>query len=126
LKGGAGNDTLKGQGGRDKLTGNAGSDKFVFDQPLVAGNVTTIVDLTHGSDVVVLARTVFAAGPAGTLKASAFFAGSAAHDANDRIIYDAANGRLMFDADGTGAAAAQTFAVAGLGLPLTASDFKLV
>ncbi len=54
------------------------------------------MDFTHGADDIALAHSVFgAAGPAGTLAAAAFFAGTAAHDADDRIVYDAGTGRLV-------------------------------
>ena len=120
-------DILSGGGGNDTLTGGAGGDTFVFDQPLVAGNVATIVDFTPGSDSIALSRSIFtAAGRAGALNPNAFFAGTAAHDTDDRIIYNALNGQLMYDADGTGPQGAQTVAVLSTGLAVTAADFKLV
>jgi Ca2+-binding RTX toxin-like protein len=127
LTGDAGDNVLTGGGGLDTLTGAAGSDSFVFNQKLVAGNVTTIADLTAGADKLVLSLSVFTtAGVAGTLDANAFFMGSAAHDADDRILYDTATGALKFDADGTGAKAAVTFANVGSGLALTNNDFQLM
>ena len=127
LIGGAGDDWLAGGGGLDNLTGGPGSDTFVFNQALVAGNVTTVVDFSHGIDSISLSLDIFtAAGPAGALNADAFFVGAGAHDANDRFIYNSANGNLMYDADGTGAQTATTFAVLATGLPLSASDFLLL
>jgi Ca2+-binding RTX toxin-like protein len=128
LSGGLGNDTLDGGAGTDTLTGGAGNDTFLFDQALVAGNVSTITDFAPGSDEIRLSTTVFtAAGAAGTtLDAAAFFIGSAAHDADDRIIYDGADGTLWYDADGTGAQAATAFAVLPTALALTQNDFHLV
>jgi Ca2+-binding RTX toxin-like protein len=120
-------DILSGAGGNDTMAGSGGSDTFVFGEALVAGNVATIVDFAPGSDSIALSLSIFAAaGPAGPLNANAFFAGSAAHDADDRIIYNAVNGNLMFDADGTGSQTAQTFAVLSPSLAVTAADFKLV
>ena len=109
------------------LTGSGGPDTFVFDQPLVAGDITTIAGFQPGSDTIALAHSVFsAAGPLGSLKAAAFFIGAAAHDASDRIIYNPDNGHLLFDPDGNGASPAQAFATLSSGLPLTASNFKLI
>jgi len=128
LNGGGGNDTLKGGGGLDVLTGGAGADTFILDQPLVAGNITTIADFTPGLDIIGLGRTVFAAaGAVGPLTPAAFFIGALAHDADDRIMYNPANGALKFDADGSGGAAtARTIAMLGSNLSLTASDFRVV
>jgi Ca2+-binding RTX toxin-like protein len=127
LDGEAGDDRLSGGGGLDMLTGGTGRDTFVFDQALAAGNVATVADFYSVADTFALSRAIFtAAGAVGTLNANAFHVGSAAHDASDRIIYNSANGHLMYDADGTGSAAARTFAVVGTGLPITANDFTLV
>ncbi len=127
IDGGAGNDTLSGAGGNDTLsggsgsntlTGGTGSDTFLFDQPLVAGVVTSITDFAPGADKVGLALSVFTqAGAVGPLAAAAFFAGTAAHDADDRIIYNATTGAVCYDADGTGAGTATTFATLAPALP---------
>ena len=39
-----------------------------------------------------------------------FYAGTKAHDANDRIIYNQATGALYYDSDGTGSHAQVQFA----------------
>jgi serralysin len=52
--------------------------------------------------------------------------GTGAHDSNDRIICNSANGSLLYDADGTGAQAAVTFAKVAAGLAMTANDFEIV
>ena len=62
----------------------------------------------------------------GALNANAFVTGTAAQDADDRIIYDSATGKLFFDADGSGAGAAVLFATLDAGLALTASDFTVI
>jgi Ca2+-binding RTX toxin-like protein len=46
-----------------------------------------------------------------------FFVGSAAHDADDRVIYDTVNGALLYDPDGNGPAASAPIAVFGQALP---------
>ena len=62
----------------------------------------------------------------GSLSANAFFAGTAAHDADDRIVYDSATGNLFFDADGHGAGAAMLFANLSNHAALSASDFQVI
>ena len=62
----------------------------------------------------------------GTLAATAFRIGSAAADADDRIIYNNTTGALRFDSDGTGANAAIQFATLATGLALNNNDFVVV
>ena len=59
----------------------------------------------------------------GTLAATAFRAGVAALDADDRIIYDAVTGNIFYDSDGTGAAAQILFATVTPATLLTNADF---
>ncbi len=47
-------------------------------------------------------------------------------DADDRIIYDSATGRIYYDADGSGAGAQVLFAQVTAGLALTNADFLIV
>src|SRR5262249_6952334 len=86
---GAGNDTLIGGAGLDRLAGGAGKDFFVFNAPLSAANRDVIADFNHVADTFRLENAVMKALGAvtGALKASYFFAGAAAHDADDHIIY---------------------------------------
>lgn len=128
LSGGPGADILHGGSGNDMLTGGGGADLFCFDTVLnAANNVDQITDFTVVDDAVQLAHGIFgAAGPLGTLSADAFFAGTAAHDADDRIIYDSATGNLYYDADGNGAGAQVLFAHLSTGLALTNADFSIV
>ena len=103
----------------------AGADTFAFTTALGAGNVDTIVGFASGSDKVALDHGVFGM-PAGALDPNAVFAGTAAHDADDRIIYDSASGNLYFDADGNGAGAAVQFAHVDPGTMVAASDFQVI
>ncbi len=128
LYGNDGNDTLIGGLGADRLWGGAGIDRFRFDTGLNPnGNVDMIGDFSVADDTIMLARTTFQnAGSAGTLTAGGFYKGPAAHDVDDRIIYQASTGALLYDADGNGAGAAIRFATLGVNLALTNADFVLV
>lgn len=63
---------------------------------------------------------------AGILTVDAFHNGVAAHDADDRIIYDETSGALFYDADGSGAGAAVMFAGLRHHPAITAADFFVV
>lgn len=110
-----GNDTLDGKLGNDTLVGGDGDDLFVFSTaPNAATNLDVISDFTHGEDRIQFSKTIFTAiGATGTLSTDAFYVGSAAHDATDRIFYDSGTGALYYDADGTGAKAAVQVALLG-------------
>lgn len=110
LIGGKGNDKLYGGTGRDVLSGNADSDGFYF-KDFGAAHHDRITDFNPVQDTIYLYRPAFTGFAAnGVLKSSAFVLGNAALDADDRILYDRPNGRLWYDPDGTGAAAAQLVA----------------
>lgn len=126
LVGGEGKDVLEGGAGNDALTGGSGSDSFEFAHATGDG-IDRIVDFRHGEDTISLDHTSFTGlGSAGTLDAEAFFLGVVAHDASDRILYDAKTGALSYDADGNGAAEAVQFAVLKPHLKLTADDFHIL
>ena len=61
-----------------------------------------------------------------TLSSGEFFVGAAAHDADDRIIYNSGTGALIYDSDGNGGAGATQFATLAAGLDLTSADFFVV
>ena len=77
-------------------------------------------------DVIQLDDAVFTGLGLGVLAAGAFNTGTAATEADDRIIYDATTGVLLFDADGVGGAAGVEFAVLAGGLALTANEFLVI
>jgi serralysin len=109
------------------LIGLGGADTFAFTSALGANNVDAINDFVSGTDKVALDDAVFTAiGGLGTLNPNAFFAGAAAHDSDDRIIYNSATGQLFYDADGNGAGAAVLFATLQNLPVLTASDFTVI
>ena len=128
LQGGAGNDLLVGGAGLDELTGGAGADRFLFDSLTVSADRDTVKDFAANEDLFVLSRSVFAAFaalPVGSLPATAFYAGAAAQNADQKIIYNSATGNLFYDADGSGAQAAVQIAFLGNKPTLTAQNFVL-
>src|SRR4051812_16937287 len=116
LLGGTGNDTLDGRGGNDSLTGGVGAAAFVFDTAPGTGNVDLVTDFVSATDQLDLENGVFTAlGAAGNFATgdARFAAGAgftSGRDASDRVVYDTTTGNLYYDADGSGAGAAQLFA----------------
>jgi Ca2+-binding RTX toxin-like protein len=126
LSGGSGDDRLNGGSGDDVLSGGGGRDVFVFSARVDGGSVDRITDFSVRDDTFVLSDNVFDhAGPDGHLKTSAFYTGSSAHDATDRIIYDRQTGALYYDPDGSGGADQAQFAQLHAGLKLAAADFLI-
>jgi Ca2+-binding RTX toxin-like protein len=120
LIGGAGDDTLIGDNGNDVLTGGAGVDTFVFNfAPNASNNKDTIADFLSGTDVIQMSMAVFTTitGEIGGLSANQYWSGPgvvAAHDADDRIIYNTITGALYYDADGSGSGAKVQIALLGV------------
>ena len=125
IDGGAGADAIHGGRGSDLLTGGAGADAFYIDTAL-GSDVDQILDFSAADDTLMLKFSLFAGLAPGPLPPGAFYAGPAAHDGNDRIVYDATTGNLFYDPDGTGAAAAILFAQVAAGTTLTHADFVLI
>jgi Ca2+-binding RTX toxin-like protein len=123
IKGGAGADDLHGGLGNDRLTGGSGLDDFYFDTALSSSNLDKILDFVAAEDAIKLDMSVFSAIAAGKLAAGAFRLGTAAADANDRIIYDSATGKIYYDADGSGGGAKVLFAQVTAWTTLTNADF---
>ena len=119
---------LRGDSGNDTLTGGAGLDAFRFDTVLVKTlNVDAITDFTPADDRVELDDAVYPfIGPVGALAANAFRLGASALDADDRILYDAATGQILFDRDGSGSSAATVLATVTAGTAITVADFWIV
>ena len=127
ILGNAGVNILDGKAGADTLAGFGGADQFRFTSALGGGNIDRILDFLSGTDKIVLDKAIFTAfGGPGALNAGAFVSGTAAADADDRIIYDGATGRLFYDADGNGGVAAVLFATLDGRPALAASDFTVI
>jgi serralysin len=134
ISGGTGNDTINGGIGADTLIGGNGRDIFLFNSALSKVGLTNIDEIKDFSvldDTIQLENAVFTelpthAGFPGPLSTQAFFIGAAAHDADDRIIYDSSTGSLMYDADGNGSGQAVAFAVLATDLAITHDNFFIV
>ncbi len=118
---------ISGKEGNDTLRGQAGADVFIFDTALnEATNVDRILDFASGEDEIKLKNTVFTGIAKGDLAADAFALGTAAQDANDRIIYDQSSGKLWFDSDGSGAADQIHFATLTTAPIISEDDFVII
>ncbi len=126
LIGNAGANVIDGKGGNDILEARTGADTLAFTTALGGGNVDLILGFATGSDRIHLDDAVFTGLGLGALNANAFVTGSAAGDADDRIVYNSATGALFFDADGNGAGAAIQFATLQGAPALSASDFAVI
>ncbi|HEX6691306.1 MAG TPA: M10 family metallopeptidase C-terminal domain-containing protein [Burkholderiales bacterium] len=130
--GGNGNDTLTGAGGNDRLQGGAGNDAFVFNAAPGSANSDVVVDFATGVDKLQMENSVMTAiGAAGNFASGdvRFWAAAGAtsgHDANDRIVYNTSNGTLYYDADGSGAGAAQLIATLQGQAALAATDIAVI
>ena len=100
ITGGNANDVLSGGIGADTLTGGGGSDRFVYSQ--LGDRNDTITDFQSG-DTIAFSAEGFGGGlSVGAVGADLFTVGTSAGDESDRFIYNANNGNLIYDADGTG------------------------
>lgn len=128
IYGNIGNNILDGGAGKDYLVGGGtqDGDAFRFSSALGGDNVDVVVDFILGADRIELARSVFSTLNLGVLGTAAFRAGTAAGDADDRIIYDGATGNMYYDADGNGAGAQVLFATLATGLNLTGNEFLVI
>jgi serralysin len=133
LSGGIGNDVLTGGEGFDYLTGEAGIDTFVYNAVSDGSISEQIGDWQGGVDRLRIDASAFGGGlTAGLLAANRLVIGTAANQAFGQFLYNAANGVLYWDADGTGAGSAVAFTrlfTAAFTQPpaaLAAGDFDIV
>ncbi|MBF2047535.1 MAG: calcium-binding protein [Leptolyngbya sp. IPPAS B-1204] len=142
LDGGSENDTVYGGSGNDTLSGGGGQDRFNFYNPASDG-VDQITDFNGAEDTIGLyvgnsmgnttGNTIGnseVSGFANTglavnaiLRIDQFHIGPNATTSNHRLIYNSGTGALLFDPDGTGAAAPVQIAALSPGLALTRSNF---
>ena len=125
LSGGAGNDIIVGGSGADDLTLGSGRDIVRFTSITDAGDV--INDFSARDDNFELSAAAFGL-PAGRLQENNFAVNinGVATAARAQIVYDTNEGKLFFDADGTGSGQATLLATL-IGEPaLTLADFYLI
>lgn len=115
--GNGGVDIINGWFGNDILTGGLGNDFFLFSTAPNSGtNRDTITDFSAPNDTIRLSKAAFTAFSAvtvgSTLSAAAFKANATgtATEPDDRIIYNTANGFLVYDVNGNAAGGATIFA----------------
>ena len=139
LTGAAGGQTLTGQGGADTLWGGlgvdtlwgaGGNDAFVFRE-MGSANADRVSDFASGADKLQLDDAAFTSiGAMGNFAAgdARFWASSsgAAHDSNDRVLYNTSTGQLYYDADGTGGGTAQLIATISGAPGVAATDIAVI
>ena len=137
LDGRTGRDFLNGGSGNDTLTGGVSKDTFVFasNEEFNDANlgVDRITDFEVGQDRFLLDATTFAAleGQGGSTLEESDFAivgnNNAARSSSAAIVYNSANGRLFYNANGSnaGLGAGGQFAILDSGLDLSAEDFSV-
>ncbi|WPB86022.1 hypothetical protein [Sediminicoccus rosea] len=126
INAGSGDDVLLGGMGADLLAGGLGADAFHFGSALEGGD--RITDFVSGTDVLAFSATGFGGGLLDGMDAAAaglLVLGAAATEAHGQFLYATASGALSWDADGTGAGAAQLVATLTNHALLTAADLHI-
>ncbi|MFC4173799.1 cadherin domain-containing protein [Microvirga sp. GCM10011540] len=129
FNGGENNDVLNGGAGNDTLWGGAGEDVFVFSHAgLLNRDLVMDFDITEvvGDRIHLVKADAFRGLDLGVLSETAFRLGTEAMDADDRIIYDASQGRLLYDSDGNGGRAALEVATFSNKAALTHGHFLVI
>jgi Ca2+-binding RTX toxin-like protein len=134
LDSGDGNDRLEGGAGRDTLTGGlgadvlgGGSDADIFDFRSSASGADEITDFLGGTDKIQVSAGGFGGGlVAGGSVSLVSGTNPTASAATGQFLYDSDDGRLFWDADGTGGGAAVLVATLSNVPSLAASDFIVV
>jgi Ca2+-binding RTX toxin-like protein len=124
LYGDGGKDSLNGGDGYDTLDGGKGIDTYVFKSDPNTG-WDTIVKFEEGEQIELKAK-VFAGLSVGVLAEEQLVIGTAAVEADDRIIYDPASGYLAYDADGVDGVTQVTFAKMQVNVDLSAENFFVI
>jgi Ca2+-binding RTX toxin-like protein len=114
---------LIGNDAGNQMTGGDGADQFWLS---THSDPDIITDFSSQLDRFVLNRLDFGAFGQ-SFDADEFFMGAASADSNDFLVYNQANGFLLYDQDGSGSARSPLHLATLLNKPaLLASDFLLV
>jgi len=130
ILGSAFNDTLTGGLGSDRITGGDGADHFIFNK--ISSNKTayTILDFATTVDKLEFAKTAFLGlDPLEQIPEALLWVSStdtAAHDADDRIIYNTTTGALFYDPDGLNGDAALQIATLSTRPPISYADIIII
>ncbi len=120
LFGNGGDNSLTGRAGAATLVGGAGADAFVYAQASAGGD--TITDFVHGVDHIQVSAAGFGGGLAMGGPAP-LASGSTPTSVAASFLYDTDDGRLYWDADGTGGTDPVLVATLQGAPTLTDSDF---
>jgi Ca2+-binding RTX toxin-like protein len=135
LRGDRGGDTLSGGLGNDTLNAavfDFGEDVFTFVAAPGAANADVITGFISGRSHIQLELAAHSGlGAVGNFVSgdARFFAGAGANagqDSSDRVVYNTTTGQLWYDADGSGAGAAQLIATLQGAPVLAATDIAAV
>lgn len=96
-----GRDRLDGGHGVDTLDGGKGKDTYVFSHAPSAAEYSRIEKFQKG-ETIELSAKFFPPLEKGAVDDNFLLIGSRAADGDDYIQYDAANARILYDADGSG------------------------
>jgi VCBS repeat-containing protein len=125
LSGGLGSDVLTGGAGSDMLSGGDGTDAFFFQ--FASDGPDEITDFISGIDTIRVSASGFGGGlTAGGSVSLVSGSDPTASGATGQFLFDTDDGRLLWDADGTGGGAAVLVATLSNIPSLTASDFAVI
>ncbi len=128
VRGNAGSNVIDGKGGADTLTGFGGKDFFVFSSAIGASS-DTVTDFNVADDTIRLENAIFTKlTNTGVLNSGLFRSNSTgtAVDGNDYVLYDNTDGKLYYDADGSGAGTKIHFATLTGAPAISNLDFVVV
>jgi VCBS repeat-containing protein len=125
LSGGEGDDLLSGGSGSDVLTGGVGAD--IFDFQFASDGPDEITDLVSGTDKIQVSASGFGGGlVAGGAVSLVSGTDPTASNSTGQFLFDTDDGRLLWDADGTGSGGAVLVATLSNIPSLQASDFAVI
>jgi VCBS repeat-containing protein len=125
LAGGSDSDVLTGGAGFDMLYGGDGDDIFAFQS--ASDGPDDIADFVSGADTIQVSASGFGGGlTAGGTVSLVSGANPTASGASGQFLFDTDDGRLLWDADGTGTGGAVLIATLSNIPSLAASDFTVI